>query len=58
MDVSSGVSNMNAKLSVSERAGGNPSVGSSSGLLCLDVRNIAGDSFVYVGFVKVTILDD
>ena len=39
-------------------AGGNSSVGSSSGLLCLDVRNIAGDSFVYVGFVKVTILDD
>lgn len=39
-------------------AGGNPSVGSSFGLLCLDVRNIAGDSFVYVGFVKVTILDD
>lgn len=39
-------------------AGGNPSVGSSFGLLCLDVRNIAGDSFVYVGFVKVTILDN
>lgn len=38
-------------------AGGNPSVGSSCGLLCLDTRSIAGDSYVYVGFVKVTILD-
>lgn len=39
-------------------AGGNPSVSSFFGLLCLDVRNIASDSFVYVGFVKVTILDN
>lgn len=38
-------------------AGGNPSVGSSCGLLCLDTRSIAGDNYVYVGFVKVTILD-
>lgn len=38
-------------------AGGNPSVGSSCGLLCLDTRSIAGVSYVYVGFVKVTILD-
>lgn len=38
-------------------AGGNPSVGSPCGLLCLDTRSIAGDSYVYVGFVKVTILD-
>lgn len=39
-------------------AGGISSDGSFFGLLCLDVRNIAGDSFVYVGFVKVTILDN
>lgn len=38
-------------------AGGNPSVGSSCGLLCLDVRSIVGDSYIHVGFVKVTILD-
>lgn len=38
-------------------AGGISSDGDSFGLLCLDVRHIAGDSFVYVGFVKVTILD-
>ena len=38
-------------------AGGNPSIGFSCGLLCLDTRSIAGDSYVHVGFVKVTILD-
>ena len=38
--------------------GGNTSVSSSCGLLCLDARNIAGYSSTYVGFVKVTILDN
>lgn len=39
-------------------AGGNTSVGNYCSLLCLDARNIAGYSSTYVGFVKVTILDN
>lgn len=39
-------------------AGGSPFSGSSCGLFCLDASNIAGNVFGYVGFVKVTILDN